>query len=196
MTRSATFRRSLMHVGFALAAVAALSAARLKDADLELICDWFEGVYDVATMAGGSGDPGHSLRVERVSSPMIGWHVFYAEERDANGGLIAQEFLSFQLASNKKAIIATRYSFREPLRWEDGLERPDIFKSIIGDDLALANGCEILWTRDAQGFIGKSTPHLCRLRSRASGDALQINLASHLTPGEFNYGNRVFRKRR
>jgi hypothetical protein len=195
MTRRITLRRYLMQVGLALVAVAALSAARLKDADLEMICDWFEGVYDVANTAGGIGALGHSLRVERVSSPMIGWHVFYAEERDANGNLIAQEFLSFELAPNKKSIVETSYSFREPLRWENGLDRPDIFKSIISDDLAPANGCEIFWSRDAKGFTGKSTPHACRLRSRSSGDAMQIDLSARLTPAEFTYGDRAFSKR-
>lgn len=195
MTRRTTSLRTLRRMCFALVAVIALSAAKLKDADLETICNWFGGAYDIATTSGGIGELGHVLTVERVSSPMIGWHVFYAEERDANGRLIAQEFLSFELAPKKKSIVQTSYSLREPLRWENGLERIDIFKSMIGDDLDPAYGCEIFWSRDAKGFTGRSTPHACRLRARSSGDALQIDLSARLTPGEFMYGDRVFRKR-
>ena len=186
---------AILTLGLALAAAAALAAAKMKPADVELIADWIGGVYDTAPAAGAAAGDGHVLSIERVSSPMISWHVFYAEERDADGTLIAQQLLSFDLARDKKSIVEASYSFKEPERWRNGLERPDIFKSIIADDLVIARGCEIYWFRDKQGFLGRSVPHACRLRSRESGLSMQIELVTHLTPAQFVYGERTFNKR-
>jgi hypothetical protein len=204
MTRSYRARRMPRRVSVTLAALAAasmLTAARMKDADLEQISDWFAGVYEVTTPVADASNPGtalgerHALVIERVSSPMVGWHVFYAEEHDAGGALVTQELMSFDIAKDKKSIVESSYSFKEPRRWENGLERADIFKSIISEDLIPASGCEIFWIREGHAFVGRSPPQSCRLRARASGEAFQVDLTARLTPSEFVYGDRTFRKR-
>jgi hypothetical protein len=199
--------RAFWCVALMLVATSALAATKMKPADLELIANWFGGVYDSVPAAGAATGPttgpsigpsigdSHVLTIERVSSPMISWHVFYAEERDADGIRIAQQLLSLEIAQDKKSIVERSFAFKEPRRWQDGLERPDIFKAIILDDLIVASGCEIFWFRDKDGFVGHTTPHQCRLRALATATTMQVDVSAKLTPGELVYGDRTFRKR-
>jgi len=194
-TGTRALRALILTLGLGLAAASVFAASKLKEGDVDLISDWIAGVYDTAPVAGGTVGDGHVLIIERVSSPMISWHVFYAEERNADGAVIAQQLLSVELAGDKKSIVERSYSFKEPRRWQDGLQRPDIFKAIIADDITVASGCEIFWFRDKQGFAGRTIPHACRLRSRATGVSMEIDIVTHLTAAEFLYGERMFSKR-
>ena len=182
---------------FAIActAAAALAGSKLKDGDVDLISEWFAGVYDTAPAAEGKPSDGHVLVVERVSSPMISWHVFYVEERNALNIPIAMQLVAFDLPKDKKSIVARGFSFKEPRRWETGLEHPDIFKSIISDDLIPASGCEIYWTRARDGYSGKTASGACRLRSRVTGFSMDVNIVAKLTHSVYVYGERTFQKR-
>ena len=99
------------------------------------------------------------------------------------------------LARDKKSIVARSFSFKEPQRWENGLQRPDIFKSIIADDVLTASGCEIYWFKERSGYTGKSQPGQCRLRSRETGLSMNVDIAAKLTPSQYTYGDRIFHKR-
>ena len=192
---SRALRALVLTLGLGLAAASVLASSKLKEGDVDVIADWIGGVYDTAPVAGARAGDGHVLIIERVSSPMISWHVFYAEESDADGTVIAQQLLSFELAGDKKSIVERSFSFKEPRRWQDALQHPDVFKSIIADDITVASGCEIFWFRDKQGFAGRTTPHACRLRSRATGVSMEVDIVTHLTAAEFLYGERMFNKR-
>lgn len=178
-----------------LLATGAIAASKLKDGDVEVLSGWFVGVYDTAPAKEGVPSDGHVLAVERVSSPMLGWNVFYVEERNALNIQIAQQLVVFELARDKKSIVARSYSFKEPQRWENGLERPDIFKSIISDDVMAAGGCEIFWFRQKTTYAGRTQPGQCRLRSRTTGLSMNVDIVTKLTPSEYSYGDRVFHKR-
>ena len=195
MTGMASGARAIWICALALAAAALLAAPRMKESDLELLANWFGGVYDAAPVAGTTASDAHVLIIERVSSPMIGWHVFYVEERDAEGLVLAQQLQSFELAKDKKSIVERSFSFKESRRWQGGLQRPDIFKSMLADDLTVASGCEIFWIRDKQGFLGRTSAHACRLRVRATGASMQIDLATRLNAAEYVHGDRRFSKR-
>lgn len=186
----------ILGICLAVAGTATLAKnPRLKDGDVELLADWFAGIYDSVALADRTAGDGHMLIVERVSSPMISWHVFYVEERDAEGKVVAEQLVSLELASDKRSIVQQSFSFKDPQRWHGGLERPDIFKSIITDDLLMANGCEVFWLRDAAGYAGHSQAGLCRLRSRATGLSMQVDIVTKISAAEYWYGQRRFSKR-
>jgi hypothetical protein len=187
--------RALLSLALAATATAAFAASRLKDGDLDLVAGWLAGVYDSAPAPGETASDAHVLVIERVSSPMISWHVFYVEERDATGNVIAQQFLSLELARDKKSIVESSFAFKEPRRWQGALERPDVFKSMIPDDLSPASGCEIFWVRGKSAYEGHTNPGACRLRSRATGISMQVNIVTRLTPAEYVHGERTFHKR-
>ena len=193
MTR--TTRRAAAAFGIACTAAVALAASKLKDGDVDLISEWFAGVYDTAPAAEGRPSDGHVLVVERVSSPMISWHVFYVEERNALNIPIARQLIAFDLPKDKKSVVARGFSFKDPRRWEGALEHPDIFKSIISDDLVPATGCEIFWTRAKDGYSGKTASGACRLRSRDTGLSMDVNIVAKLTSSVYVYGDRTFHKR-
>jgi hypothetical protein len=193
MTRS--IRWSAAAFGIVFMAAVALATTKLKDGDVDLISEWFSGTYDTGAPADGSPADGHVLMVERVSSPMISWHVFYVEERNALKQAIAVQLIAFDLPKDKKSIVARSFSFKDPRRWETGLEQPDIFKQIISDDLIPATGCEIYWLRAKDGYVGKSAAGTCRLRSRATGLSMNVSIVAKLTPSVYTYGDRTFHKR-
>jgi hypothetical protein len=197
MTEQSFGMRVLWRACAATLAIGLLAAAKMKDADLELLTDWFGGVYDVAGPAAGANAAAgrNELLVLRVSAPMVGWHVFYVEEHSADGALVSQQLMSFDIAEDKKSIIQIAFSFKEPRRWESGQLSPDIFKAVIVDDLVPANGCEIYWFHEGPAFAGNGGPYACRLRPRASGEAPQIDFRTRLTPVQFVFGSRVFNRR-
>lgn len=194
MRRRMTAAGVALLAGLALAAASAL-AAKYKEGELDQIANWFAGVYDEAPAKGAAAGDGHVLIIERVSSPMISWHVFYGEERDSSGAVIAQQFLSFELAGDKKSIVETSFAFKEPRRWQGALERPDIFKAMIADDLLPASGCEIFWVRSTAGYVGHTNAGACRLRSRVTGISMQVDIVTRLTSAEYIHGERTFHKR-
>jgi hypothetical protein len=183
--------RVLLRTGAVLAAFGLLVAARMKDGDLELIADLYGGVYDVIAPASGPGAAGGELEVLRVSSPMVGWHVFYVEEHASDGALLAQRLHSFELAADRKSIIELVFGLKEPRRWEGGAGRADIFKAMIPDDLIPIAGCEVYWVRAPRGFAGHGGPRFCRLRAGADGSPDTMRL----TAAELAYGSRVYRRR-
>jgi CpeT/CpcT family (DUF1001) len=194
MKRSTT--AAILGLCLALAGTTVLAKnPKLKDGDVELLADWLAGIYDSAPQADGTAGDGHLLVVERVSSPMISWHVFYVEERDAGGTVVAEQLVSLELASDKRSIVQQSFSFKDPQRWRGGLERPDIFKSIGADDLLMASGCEVFWLRDATGYAGQSQAGQCRLRSRATGFSMQVDIKTKISAAEYTYGQRRFSKR-
>jgi len=192
MTKRRSTTRVLCRAAAALAVFSLLAAAKMKEADLELLTDMFGGVYDsVAPASGSTAAAGGELQVLRVSSPMVGWHVFYVEERAGDGTLVAQRLHSFEIAADRKSIIELAFAFKEPRRWEGGAQRADIFKALIPDDLIPVAGCEVYWVRSARGFAGHGGPRFCRLRASAGGSPDDMRL----TATELAYGERIFRRR-
>lgn len=165
----------------AVASSAAATAADRNEQALRELAAALPGHYD--TRAQGDVDraigqpPREPLVLEIVAiyAPMLGEHVFYEQEMSATNALRVTGQRITALALDRKGRIVQRaWQLREPLRWRDGQQNPDLFKSLMLQDVVPVGGCEITWRRDAARFVGKGDAAACRIVDRASGATLRV----------------------
>ena len=188
-----------------LACVAALALAgcasdptKLREADLTVLLTMLPGHYDnrgQAELDARSGThPAHeavSLIVLHVYTPRLGHYVYYAQESAADDPrrVLSQKMYSFQF-DEKRGIVETLYEFVEPGRWRDGYQSKDLFTAVTMEDVQ-AEGCQLLWKKKDDGFVGARDPKICPDGGHAEAGS-QVELAK----GELTVGDYKFRKGR
>ena len=128
-----------------------------------------------------------ALVITRVHTMRLGHNVYYAQEMAADNPrrVLSQKMYSFEV-DDKRGIVETVYEFVDPRRWRDGQQNPEIFTSIETEDVQ-AEGCQLLWKKTPQGFVGNHDPKGCPV-SPASGIELSV--------GALSVGDYRFRKGR
>lgn len=162
-------------VGLAQPAAAAQSARRTAQ-DFAEFLELLAGRYDTTAQARAEADAGLPRRepVLRVVVPVragfIGDTVYYVQESVAGDArrVIGQQLSLFATAPGTGLIVETPVTFNEPLRWRDGERNPELFRSILPQDVKAQTGCEVLWRKVAGGFDGATDAARCR-RSGAGG---------------------------
>jgi hypothetical protein len=163
-------------VGMALAGVAACTAEKkLREAELASIEHWLPGVYDNAVQIEDDTAATHQptdLVIVRVSSMMIGKVVFY-EQQFATGNprrVLQQRLHRFEVSEDGRQITHSMLSLREPSRWITGYLRPEIFKSLMPDDVTPGN-CPLEWKKEQGKFVGTNAGP-CRANTSTGRPAL------------------------
>ena len=170
----------------AAAALLAGCAQQHKVAELQLaqLVAMISGSYEniAQARADGAGDAQaggarEALRlvIVPVYAPMIGDHVFYSQEMAAQDPrrVTAQRLMAFDLAPDD-TLLQLSIALNEPARWRDGHLNPDLFKSLLPQDVKTLPGCELTWTKTDKGFAGRNDMKLCRSTSRATGETLRV----------------------
>ncbi len=128
-----------------------------------------------------------ALVIIRVFTPRLGHNVYYAQETapDDPRRVFSQKMYSFAF-DDKRGIVETLYEFKDPLRWRDGQQNPDLFTALEIEDVE-AEGCRVLWQKSADGYDGDNDPKACPT-SPASKVELRV--------GTLKVGDYQFRKSR
>ena len=160
--------------------------SKLREAELTELLGWLPGNYESAASAAGSGHQGVALVIVRVYAPRIGHHALYAQEVAADDPLrvMSQKMFNFEV-DPKLGIVETVYVFKNPLRWRDGQQNPEIFTGVVVEDMRSAPGCELLWKKGEGRFRGATDPAHC------PGEAAR---AVELTADTLRYGGFEFHK--
>ncbi len=128
-------------------------------------------------------DAGDASRVavQRVVLPVragfIGDTVFYVQESvpgDARR-VLSQQLWLLEALPGSTLLVTSPIAFNEPLRWRDGARSPELFRSILPQDVKAVVGCEIAWRKVAAGFDGATDPARCRL----SVDGVLVHVEQH-----------------
>jgi CpeT/CpcT family (DUF1001) len=191
-------RAAVLLIGAALLASGCANDKALREADLARIAEWLPGNYD--NRAQVDGDLAHNiadvhapiaLDIVAVEANIIGKQTYYVQQSDAMSPqrVLSQQLYSFEKTSDDKAIAQTIYNFKEPERWVRGHDRPDIFKSIVPDDLSTTSGCELKWEFADERFTGQSSAASCR---GVGGSGARTEVKFELTPTEFKSSERAF----
>jgi hypothetical protein len=192
------------HAGPAGAAAGLVAAAALlsacadqsKQAESQMagLLALLPGRYDnsaqVELESHGGARPAHdavALVITHVFTPRLGHNVYYAQEMAADNPLrvFSQKMYSFQV-EEKRGIVETVYQFNDPRRWRDGQQNPDLFTSVENEDVQ-AEGCQILWKKTPEGFVGNHDGKVCPV-----SPAARIELGV----GTLKIGEYKFRKSR
>jgi hypothetical protein len=154
-------------LGGALALAACTSTADLSKTKLATLAEVLPGNY---------GNPQQALIIMRVTAPLVGDQVFYVRETAANDArrVVSERIWSLQVAADG-GIVGGVYGLQESERWRNGVEDPELFRSLLMRDLRTMPGCELLWTSNAHGFSATSASQRCPQRWRLEGDGLDFS---------------------
>jgi hypothetical protein len=134
------------------------------------------GSYD--NLAQSRASPDHAplrLMIAPVDAPLVGDHVFYVQEMAADDPrrVTAQHLYVVDAVPGKELARLVQADFAEPLRWRDGQQNRDLFRSMLKQDLRPRPGCELLFQREGAGFSAATVGN-CRASARDTGEALRV----------------------
>src|SRR5262249_9202843 len=123
---------------------------------------------------------------------MIGDNVFYVQESIAGdpNRVLSQKIVVFGVV--KKNIVQTDHALTEPNRWRNGQLNPDLFKSLMVQDVRSVKGCSVRWKRDDAKFVGANDPKTCHTRAGGAGGIAAIQLRAELGPVEYAMAEQVY----
>jgi hypothetical protein len=198
-------RRCFLLTGILLLNACA-SQSKLRDAELAQLLEWYPGHYSTVDQAGSP--MALELNVVRIYAPLMGEHVFYAQETAADDPrrVIAQRVVSFGVVKGA-GIVQSLWSPAEPTRWRDAHLNADLFKGLQPEDFKRLSGCELTWVQKDGRFTGANDMKTCRngsgrmdLRAELTSDELALADLSYDFSGRLVQGNAAepfyrFRKR-
>jgi hypothetical protein len=132
------------------------------------------------------------LSVRPLDVQLVGKVVVLVRETAANdpNRLLAEHIWTVDQDQDKN-IVQHVFQFKEPQRWIHVGDDPTLLQSLLPDDLQKEAGCEIYWTKSANGFSGATRPHACRPGSSEEGHLVEISAeltADDLTLTELQAG--------
>jgi len=71
------------------------------------------------------------------------------------------------------------YLFKEPQRWVNAGEQPELLESMLPQDLQQLPGCELIWTRRDADYIAQRPSNGCSPVTKSEGMMLEQRLELH-----------------
>lgn len=166
----------------ALLLAACSNTEELRKAELGELATWLPGTYarDAADIA-----------FVPVYAPFLSDHVFFAEESatDSHRQVLAQRIIAFDVID--RHIVQASYQLADPGRWRAGVQHPELFKSLMEQDLKVMAGCEMLWVKDGERFVGTNDRAHCRA-TRPGGGLAFLEARAELTADDYARAERWF----
>ena len=170
--------------------------AKQREAELATLAEWLPGRYDnVEQLRGNATRQPVVLHVVPFYAAPIGKAAFYLYETAADDPrrVLSQRVIAFDVDPEGKEVIEAVYSLTEPGRWRDAHENPALFTALIPhQDLRPMAGCELVWKREGERFVGANEKSRCRASSRVTGTTVNIEMRAEVSPGELALGERAF----
>jgi len=161
------------------------------DVQIQELVQLLPGHYDNSAQAKSDSERGvHPLHdalvldIIPIDAPMIGENVFYVQE-SAFGDprrVTGQKIMMFGVV--KKEIVQTDFALAEPFRWRNGQLNPDLFKSLMTQDVHSSKGCSLRWKKGEGRFTASNEPKTCHGSTGGAGMA-QIESRAELGPEEY-----------
>jgi hypothetical protein len=172
-------------------ALAAVCFAKPKKEEIFLaqLVAMLSGSYDnIAQSRRDADHPALRLMVVPVQARLVGDNVFYVQEMAADDPrrVLSQKLYVLNVVPRREQAVLTQLDLKEPLRWRDGHNNRDLFRSMLMQDLRARPGCDLLWQRDGAGFRAALQVNSCRTSSRTTGETLKVDLRMQLSADSLN----------
>ena len=160
--------------GLLLAAPAPGAESKKKEeADFLELLHVLPGEYDNLTQTEDEHSTQHAavvLTIKPLELQLLGRLVLLARETAANDKrrLLAQRIWTLE-RDKEHNIVQHVYIFKEPQRWVQSIDDPEVLQALLPDDLQELRGCALLWLKTATGFSGATRPNACRPASEHEG---------------------------
>jgi hypothetical protein len=166
--RELTIDRFLLAAACAMVLVAGGCASEkaAREAELATLATELPGEY----VSEAPDRPG-KLSILPIRAGLIGKQLLYLEWADGAGGAPERRILSLEINSEKK-LVQRASDFVDPPRWRAGLQQPELFLSLVPEDLRAAGRCNLRLRRSERANAPRALSALvandrgCRGRSR------------------------------
>jgi hypothetical protein len=160
----------LLLPALALLASSCTTQSDLRKAELADLAVVLPGLYST---------PKQQLLILNVFAPFLTGNVMYVRETDAGDTRRVYSERIWNLdVSGAGHIVATQYAFEQPERWREGAQNPELFRSLLQQDLRPLPGCELIWQKSAHGYSATSATARCPQRWKLEGE--QLAFSEHL----------------
>ena len=143
--------------------------------DLVQLVGFFEGEFDNDSQLWFEGRRGWSgneeekhIRIHathtKIDAPDIGDNVFYVEEfiEGDPAKISRQRVVNFRSDIDKGGVVMELYFLNEPNKFINAQDSMDVFGDIGQDDLFGLDGCNVVFKREADQFIGSMEDKMCQ----------------------------------
>jgi hypothetical protein len=175
-----------------LSGCAGFTQARAEDAQFAALKKALPGHYDNASQVSAderAGRPGAHAAVDLLIMPadaaMIGTAVFYVRQSSTTDArrVLSQRIWVLGRAEDvhtKKPYTEQHlYVFKEPQRWLDVEDEPELLQSLLPQDLRQLTGCELLWSQSGADFEAHRKAESCRPAARSEGLLVEQRFELH-----------------
>lgn len=164
--------RSLIVLTALMAFDAMADTSAILDKDFALMMAWFPGVYDnqeqvyfedEQNLAGTLRHSRVHTVLEPVDLPRFGTHVFYLQQyvNDDPAQINRQRLYVLNADYERNAVRMQIYTFDAPELLLDAHLNPTQLAQLTMDQVQRVSGCDVLWRRKANQFLGETQRHGC-----------------------------------
>jgi CpeT/CpcT family (DUF1001) len=157
----------MLVLGAAAMLAACTSQEELRQAEVRDLALLLPGVYSNSTQV---------LVIMNIFAPMMSGNLLFVRETAADDArrVISERVWSLDVNANNH-VVATVYTLGQPDRWRNGVEDPELFRSMMQQDVRQVAGCELIWEKTAHGYNATSASPHCPQSWKFDGDQLAFS---------------------
>jgi hypothetical protein len=117
---------------------------------------------------------GVDLLIAPMRSTVFGDNSFYVRESVADDPrrVLGQRIWLFALNKDGQ-ILQVIYLFKEPQRWLEAVDNPELLLALIPGDLSALSSCTLIWTKTGTEFDGSTKSKSCEPGKKAEGSLVE-----------------------
>jgi CpeT/CpcT family (DUF1001) len=178
--------------GLWLGGCAGMKESRTEDAQFTALQKLLPGSYDNALQVRSDANKGAAgahaaveLTIVRADAAMIGKAVFYVRQTAAHDPqrVLSQRIWVLgraqELHTKVPHVEQHLYLFKEPQRWLDVADQPELLQALLPEDLRQLTGCELIWSKAGEDFEAHRKTDSCRPAARSEGLLLEQRFELH-----------------
>jgi hypothetical protein len=167
---------------------------------LKALVDKLSGTYDNSAqvaqdVARGVASPHLALvlRVAPAHALMLSDSVFYVRESVVGDPrrVLSQRLWKLTADTKRQRIVQSMYVFKDPLRWMQSADQPEMLISLTPDDLEQLQGCDLVWAETDGLLRAVAAAANCRPEALKEGMLLEQRVTiqgDELSLGEAEVG--------
>lgn len=168
--------KSLLVVLLSLTLIEGAMAANKKKQEEAEFLEFLHGLtgdFDNLSQIDAENNGQHTavvLSIRPLNLQALGRLVVLARETAANDKhrVLAQRIWTID-RDKEHHIVQRVYILKEPQRWTQAMDNPEVLQALLPDDLQQMTGCELFWTKADTGYSGAIRPNACRPSAEREG---------------------------